>query len=269
MSIYKEIQRFEEIKRIVNQQEYQIDRDFGVKNFEKDSMDETKIICRVIRGKFRYYISQKYISQKKCQKQLRKVALAEYHKKLLPVIENLITCLKNAFAIEKELTDVYTQMHEGKRVLFEPEIVPVSMLIEKFENETYEGLSFDENDHTEYYTNRGERVRSKSEKIIADELDRKQVPYKYEKPLQLIVEGKQKEFHPDFTTMNKNTGKIIYLEHLGMMDNPYYYNNTLNKLDVYEKNGLLIGRDVLLFHESARQPLNTRIISNYINEFLI
>ena len=53
------------------------------------------------------------------------------------------------------------------------------------------------------------------------------------------------------------------------MDNSYYYNNTLSKLDIYEKNGLLIGRDILLFHESARQPLNTRVISDYINEFLI
>ena len=44
---------------------------------------------------------------------------------------------------------------------------------------------FDENNRTEFYTRKGERVRSKSELIIAEELQRYQVPYLYEKPLEL------------------------------------------------------------------------------------
>ena len=78
-----------------------------------------------------------------------------------------------------------------------------------------------------------------------------------------------KEFHPDFTIMNVTTGEVKYLEHLGMMDNPSYYNNVLAKLDIYERNGLLIGRDVILLHESTVRPLNTRIIADYIQEFLV
>ncbi len=269
MSIYKEIQRTEEIKKRILAQGYLSEKDSGAKNDEKKCKIETRITCRVIRGKLRYYIDQKYVSQKKNQNLLKKAALAEYHKKILPVIEKLIVCLKNAIALENELTDVYNQMHVGKRVLFEPDIIPVSKLKEEFENETYEGLDFDENDHTEYYTNRGERVRSKSEKIIADELDRWGIPYKYESPLLLNVDGRPKVFYPDFTVMNITTGEIKYLEHLGMMDNQYYINNALGKLDVFERNGLLIGRDVLLLHESSRQPLNTRIILDYINEFLL
>ena len=54
-----------------------------------------------------------------------------------------------------------------------------------------------------------------------------------------------------------------------MMDNPSYYNNVLAKLDIYERNGLLIGRDVILLHESTVRPLNTRIIADYIQEFLV
>lgn len=78
-----------------------------------------------------------------------------------------------------------------------------------------------------------------------------------------------KEFHPDFTAMNIATGELKYVEHLGMMDNPDYFKNTLSKLDVYEKNNLLIGRDVILLHESSYRPLNTRVIADYINEFLM
>ena len=36
--------------------------------------------------------------------------------------------------------------------------------------------------------------------------------------------------------MNKRTAKIFYVEHFGMMDDSVYYNGTLRKLDVYEKN---------------------------------
>ena len=54
-----------------------------------------------------------------------------------------------------------------------------------------------------------------------------------------------------------------------MLDNPVYFKNTLGKLDVYEKNNLLIGRDVILLHESSYRPLNTRVIADYITEFLM
>ena len=69
--------------------------------------------------------------------------------------------------------------------------------------------------------------------------------------------------------MNVTTGEVKYVEHLGMMDNPLYLKNTLSKLDIYEKNNILIGRDVILLHESSYRPLNTRAIADYINEFLM
>ena len=52
---------------------------------------------------------------------------------------------------------------------------------------------------TEYYTIKGERVRSKSEKIIADELYRYQIPYKYEFPLTLATHNRNIQLYPDFT----------------------------------------------------------------------
>lgn len=229
----------------------------------------TKLTCRKVRGSYQYLINSHFVSKIHEIKTIKELAIKEYHKILLPLIEKEIKYLKLLLKTEEQIQNAYSGMYEGKRILFEPDLIPVSKIIEDFENTTYEGLSFDDNDQTEYYTNRGERVRSKSEKIIADELARQKIPYKYEKPLVLFVDGKQKQFFPDFTVLNKTTGKIIYLEHLGMMDNSYYYNNTLNKLDIYEKNGLLIGKDILIFHESSRQPLNTRTIDDYINEFLL
>ena len=75
--------------------------------------------------------------------------------------------------------------------------------------------------------------------------------------------------YPDFTIRHPKTGEYFYWEHFGMMDNEDYYNAVLRKLDAFEMNQLLIGRDVLLLHESSSAPLNTRVLDCYIQEYLV
>ncbi|MBR3508474.1 MAG: hypothetical protein IKO03_06885 [Lachnospiraceae bacterium] len=253
-AICRELQKLESIKKSIS---------------TAQNKSSEMLYCRKIRGYYQYYVGKEYVSKKKNEKRIQMLALKEYREKLNPLLEKAIRHLKEALNSLEHLNEAYTHMHEGKQVLFEPDVVPVEKRIRDFRNVTYERMGFAENDKTEYYTHRGERVRSKSEKIIADELDRHGIPYHYEMPLLLRVDGQMKEFHPDFTIMNVTTGEVKYLEHLGMMDNPSYYNNVLAKLDIYERNGLLIGRDVILLHESTVRPLNTRIIADYIQEFLV
>lgn len=74
----------------------------------------------------------------------------------------------------------------------------------------YTGKQFREGEPV-ILTNRGERVRSKSEKIIADCFFRKGIPYKYECPLYLKGLG---IIYPDFTILSKKqdrkfTGSIM------------------------------------------------------------
>ena len=252
--ICRELQKLESIKKSIS---------------TAQNKSSEMLYCRKIRGYYQYYVGKEYVSKKKNEKRIQMLALQEYREKLNPLLEKAIRHLEEALNSLEHLNEAYTRMHEGKQVLFEPDVVPVEKRIREFRNVTYERMGFAENDKTEYYTHRGERVRSKSEKIIADELDRQGIPYHYERPLLLRVDGQMKEFHSDFTAMNITTGEVKYIEHLGMMDNPGYYNNVLMKLDAYERNGLLIGRDILLLHESVYRPLNTRIIADYIQEFLI
>jgi hypothetical protein len=119
---------------------------------------------------------------------------------------------------------------------------------------------------TEIYTEKGEMVRSKSEKILADKFNLLGIPYIYEKPLYLEGYG---YVHPDFTLLNVRKKKEYYLEHFGMMDNPEYTVKTVQKLETYEKNGIFPGEKLLLTYETGSHPLNMKTVENLIQKFLL
>ena len=100
----------------------------------------------------------------------------------------------------------------------------------------------------------GERVRSKSEVIIADALERSGIPYKYECPRELSDGGQR--VYPDFTCLNLRTRKEVLWEHLGMMDNPEYASMAVKKFSSYLKNGFVLGVNLIVSMECSDKPLN-------------
>ena len=81
-------------------------------------------------------------------------------------------------------------------------------------------------------TSRGEMVRSKSEVIVANILDKLGIDYVYEKPLEI----QNKMYIPDFTL--RYQGKIAYLEHLGMIGNKTYEKHWKEKKKHYQKSNI-------------------------------
>ena len=53
------------------------------------------------------------------------------------------------------------------------------------------------------------------------------------------------------------------------MGDDSYYEHALKKIDVYERNDLLIGRGLILLHETSKSPLNTKILDKYIEEYFL
>ena len=143
----------------------------------------------------------------------------------------------------------------------------------KWQSVTWSGKSFSP-DLPEVFTARGERVRSKSEVIIADTLFRHNIPYRYEFPLQLHrstqnTRSSTVTFHPDFLCLNVRTRTEFYWEHFGIMDNPEYSNNAAGKLRLYTENGILPGRNLIITMETQKEPLNIRVLEKLISEFLL
>jgi len=53
-----------------------------------------------------------------------------------------------------------------------------------------------------------------------------------------------------------------------MMDKTSYYENAIQKIDTYERNGFLLGENLLITHETSLSPLNTQVLKNYIETYL-
>lgn len=228
-----------------------------------------KFSCRRSRGQNTYYIDGKYVSKRKHLNQIRDLSENEYELNLIKELDAVIPILQETCQIPQILENPYHNLHEGKRILIDPEIKPVSLQMDEFLNEEFEPKEFDEDDNSAYYSIKGERVRSKSEKIILDEFNRLEIPYHYEKPLVLYSGKKKIIIYPDFTVMNKRTGRIFYWEHLGLVDKLSYFDSTIRRFDLYESNNLLIGSDVIISHETSYAPLNTNSIISKIENYLM
>lgn len=161
-----------------------------------------------------------------------------------------------------DLKEIYDSIHLCRRELLCNPLLPDDEFIKRWQETEYTGKRFDE-DVAEIFTDRGERVRSKSEKIIADKLYSLGIPYRYEYPL--VLSGNIK-LYPDFTILKMPEREEVYLEHFGMMDNDNYAETVMYKLGTYEKNGIFLGKNLFMTYETSKNPLNTRILDSFLKE---
>ncbi|MGN0432702.1 MAG: hypothetical protein ACI4EQ_10150 [Lachnospiraceae bacterium] len=196
----------------------------------------------------------------------QKLAQKDYDKKVLCSVEKELYAIRKYFENCPEMCaeEIYENLHEGRQKLIQPICQTEEEYVREWLSVRFDGKGFDEMS-PKMYTAKGERVRSKSEIIIADALNREGIPYRYEYPIRLKGYGK---FYPDFTVLNVRKRKEIYWEHLGMMDDADYVNNALQKIKIYEENGIYTGEKLILTYETKKNPINQKIVCRMISRYL-
>ena len=160
---------------------------------------------------------------------------------------------------------VYDNLSIYRKPLILPVYQPDEVFAEGWRTEEYEGRSFD-SDYPEYTTDHGERVRSKSEIMIANMLFKQGIPYRYEYPIMLDGMG---IVHPDFLILNVRLRKEILWEHLGRMDDPGYAAKNIRKLIAYARNGYMQGDNLILTAETAETPIPMDVVAEMMKKYLL
>ena len=217
----------------------------------------------------------KYIAAKN-YKLAKALAQKDYDKKLIATLKKELKFLEKTLRAYKWLqksttpaAQIFAKLNKLRRPLIHPASLPAEDFVKLWQSVEYTGKPFSEDDY-ELYTSQKERVRSKSEIIIADTLHRLNIPYRYEFPLEIITEkGIRRTFHPDFICLNIRTRQEFIWEHFGKMDDAEYASSAAQKLRLYEKNGIFPGKNLIISMETSTSPINSMQIEKTAKQYLL
>ncbi|MFZ1701030.1 MAG: ATP-dependent RecD-like DNA helicase [Pyrinomonadaceae bacterium] len=120
-------------------------------------------------------------------------------------------------------------------------------------------------------TSTGIAVRSKSEIIVYEALRNAGFVPEYEKPLTFAGSTR----YPDFTIDDEISGRVIYWEHLGMLERDDYRRSWEAKLNWYRANGVLPAEDgggpqgsLITTTESSTDGFDSAVVSELIRSYL-
>lgn len=237
-----------------------------VESLKAIDFPEGRVSIKYMQGRPYYYLSiadkkEKYLG-KKDRAVIRKLVQKAYVKEVIKLSEHEMRMISDILRLYGNAMpeDVYENLPDARKRFATPVSIGNNRIAADWADEPYDRLPF-KKDTPEYITMKGDRVRSKSEMIIADRLFVNGIPYKYECPL--LVNGQI--IHPDFTILRLSDLRILYHEHCGMVDYAEYAERMVTKINDYNKEGICLGDRLFVSMESSKTPLDVRTIDNLIN----
>lgn len=113
-----------------------------------------------------------------------------------------------------------------------------------------------------YMTTNGVRMRSKSERIIGNILEKYGIIYRYEEAVEICG----KIYYPDFTILCDD-GTIIIWEHFGLMEDEGYKFKAFNKICDYRKLGFKQYKNLICTWEDDLESMEN--IEDIVNRIIL
>lgn len=237
------------------------------RNVQKQLRDgvEGKLWVSYVRGYPRFYICDskkgKHYSKKENSSLHKNLSQKEYCEQIEKLLKHkldiLNTFLKDYPPMDEK--EIYEQFTSPKKEFIEPLLDSDNLYLKKWLEVQYESKQFLPDDPV-HFTSRNIRVRSKSEVLIADELDAKGIPFRYEFP----IKSNGVVLHPDFYCLDIIHHRELIWEHFGLMDNEQYVSEMIQKLYKYASLGFFPGKNLIMTFENAKFPLNKQLIKQNI-----
>lgn len=238
------------------------------------TLPEGKLRCCTDRGVFRFYnvCDHKRIYLGKNDTEFtRDLVLKDYCRLRIAECENELSA-GNAY---RKISDKKREVLQNR--LNHPEYIEMLKKSGKLDviplnyeqqiawmNEPYDHNEFRKGDKI-YRMKDGKCMRSKSEIIIATMLSGHQLAYRYE----CLLELENRKFYPDFTIMHPRSGKIYFWEHNGMLDDPEYRRKMFWKDEIYFRNNIIPGANLILTWETKDHPLDMSFVESMIEIYFL
>ena len=133
-----------------------------------------------------------------------------------------------------------------------------ALRLEELTSQEWAALPYRENtknlEHKVHRAGRGFYARSKSELLVLGEYDRREIYYHYDE----VIEINGEYVSPDVIGV-RSDGALIYQEHLGLQD-LNYTGDTIRKLALYRKAGILLGKNLFLTFDDENGGINMDLI---------
>ena len=273
----------EQFLMAIEQRITELEQTLKSKQFTVKHTESGLVRIAVKRGQFQFYrrdspsdIQGKYIPRSQD-------ALAcsliqnDYDTKVIPALEEEIKYLKQFQKIyaAKCVDNVYDKLASPRRQIVKPVTLSDQHYASAWLKVEYRKKKIPP-EITVLDTENGEKVRSKSEVIIANTLKAAGVPYRYEFPLLMDKNASDPDFpdynlcklHPDFYCLNLRTRQEFAWEHFGLMDDPDYATRTAEKIQLYQENGFFPGKNLIITMETTRKPISSKVVTSIIKEYL-
>jgi hypothetical protein len=209
---------------------------------------------------------REYLGKDK-QEEIQKLAKKAHYQKMLSAarkerdqIQKCIRTLNSGTGIT-DIDDVYPSLNKVIRRTEGPFTMTDDGYVSKWlKKNNY--LRNNRELNGQYKTLKGEYVKSKSEVIIADRLTYYGVPYVYE--ITTAADAFVDMRYPDFLILNKRTKGEFYWEHLGKMGDPQYAARNQIKMEQFAKQGIILGKNLIVSLECGDRPLSTEYVDSVI-----
>ncbi len=264
-----------EVQQALIRRQKELERAIDIAQKQLGALPEAKLRISHNRGTSQFYeitdkkdTIGKYIKKKE-MKRIEDLAQRGYTEKFLKAATEEAEIIEDMIAKMKSISDsmsedyrklayhsdqLYSKMSKERQNLVTPILITdeeYAIIWEKTKSNYNEYRA----EEKIYPTKRGDMVRSKSEVMIANMYYELGIPYRYEAELKL---KSGRTVYPDFTLLDTNARKEIYHEHMGLLDDDEYRSHNLRKIEEYRKNGIFMGKNLIITHESAGSPLNIR-----------
>lgn len=185
--------------------------------------------------------------------------------------EILRRCEQNLKRLEKLERNFQPVEMENIRKALSPQYQEVlhawdQQRIEKWRMEPYSKAPFDSKIHI-HETDCGILVRSKSEQLLTNALYAYEIPFHYEEEF-IHHTGVRRRIFPDFTILLPDGERILW-EHLGLLSDKGYCENTVLKLQIYQLSGYTIGKNLILTMDDNRGDCSSAIINQTIRSQIL